>query len=101
MMENFVYYNNLFDIYKDLLTVKQQEIFSLYYEENLSMQEIADNLSVSKSFVGKVIKDSQLKLEDFEKNFNLYSYKLKLQELENEEDINKIRKTIKQIINNI
>lgn len=100
-MENFVYYNNLFDIYKDLLTVKQQEIFSLYYEENLSMQEIADNLSVSKSFVGKVIKDSQLKLEDFEKNFNLYSYKLKLQELENEEDINKIRKTIKQIINNI
>lgn len=100
-MENFVYYNNLFDIYKDLLTVKQQEIFSLYYEENLSMQEIADNLSVSKSFVGKVIKDSQAKLEDFEKNFNLYSYKLKLQNLANEEDINKIRKVINEIINNI
>ncbi len=100
-MENFVYYNNLFDIYKDLLTDKQQEIFALYYEENLSMQEIADNLSVSKSFVGKVIKDSQAKLEDFEKSFNLYSYKLKLQDLEKEENINKIRKVIKQIINNI
>lgn len=100
-MENFVYYNNLFDIYKELLTVKQREIFSLYYEENLSMQEIADDLSVSKSFVGKVIKDSQTKLEDFEKNFNLYSYKLKLQDLENEEDINKIRKVINEIINNI
>lgn len=100
-MENFVYYNNLFDIYKDLLTIKQKEIFALYYEENLSMQEIADDLSVSKSFVGKVIKDSQAKLEDFEKNFNLYSYKLKLQDLENEEDINKIRKVINEIINNI
>jgi len=41
MMENREYLNSLFDIYKDLLTPTEQETFINYYEEDLSLSEIA------------------------------------------------------------
>ena len=100
-MENIVYYNNLFDIYKELLTKKQQEIFKLYFEENWSMQEIAEDNQVSKSFVGKVVKDCENKLEYYEKIFHLYEYKTKLREIESIDDLDKIKKIVKNIVNNI
>ena len=51
-MDKVLYYNNLFSIYQKLLTLKEQNIFSLYYEENLSLSEIAENLGISRSAVG-------------------------------------------------
>ena len=48
-MERFLYYTKLFDCYKKLLSEKERETFSNYYEENLTMQEIADNKKISKS----------------------------------------------------
>ena len=54
-MEKFLYYNNLYLIYKDLLNTKMQDIFDLYYGENMTMQEIADYKNISKSRVGMVI----------------------------------------------
>ena len=65
-MEKFIYYNNLFLIYKDLLTTKNSEIFNLYYGENLSMQEIADIKGISKSRVGIIIKNVQNKCACFD-----------------------------------
>ena len=35
-MEEFIYYNELYDIYKPLLTTKQQQYFEEYYYNNLS-----------------------------------------------------------------
>ena len=100
-MEKFVYFNNLFDIYGSSLTEKQQSIFKLYYRENLSMQEIADTNAVSKAFVGKVIKDSECKLEQLEKDYNLLNYKDKLTELSESKDLEYIKKEIKTIVDNI
>ena len=42
-MEDFIYYNNLYLIYKDLLNENIQEVFDLYYGENLSMQDFVNN----------------------------------------------------------
>ena len=67
-MNEFVYYSQLFDIYSFLLTRKQQEIFSLYYEENLSLSEIAEYKKVSKSYIGKIIKQTKEKLDYYESN---------------------------------
>ena len=41
----------LFEQYKELLTDKQKEIVSLYYEENYSLGEISENLNVSRQGV--------------------------------------------------
>ena len=71
-MKEFVYYGELFNIYGFLLTKKQQDITHLYYEENLSLQEIADEFQVSKSYVGKTIADSRKKLDYFEQNIKHY-----------------------------
>ena len=48
-----IYLNELFDYYNVLLTKKEQDIFIDHYEDDLSLQEIADNLNISKSAVGK------------------------------------------------
>ena len=41
-MEEFVYYNGLFDLYGSLLTEKEQDTFRDYYQEDLSLAEIAE-----------------------------------------------------------
>ena len=56
-MEDFVYYNNLYDIYGDLLTENEQNCFIDYYQDNLSLSEIAENKNVSRSAIGKTIKN--------------------------------------------
>ena len=56
-MDKILYYNNLFSIYRELLTKKEQNIFSLYYEENLSLSEIAENLQITRSAVGNTVKN--------------------------------------------
>lgn len=71
-MKDFIYYGKLYDIYGFLLTDKQKEIFSLYYEENLSLSEIAEYKKVSKSYVGKIISNVEKKLDYYESNLKHY-----------------------------
>lgn len=71
-MNDFIYYGKLFDIYAFLLTEKQKEIFSLYYEDNLSLSEIAEYKQVSKSYVGKIINIVKQKLDFYESNLKHY-----------------------------
>ncbi|WP_342264796.1 YlxM family DNA-binding protein [Spiroplasma endosymbiont of Clivina fossor] len=47
--------NLLYDLYSKLLTPKQQKYFSLYLMENFSLQEIANELNVSRSAVHDAI----------------------------------------------
>lgn len=70
-MEKFVYYTKLFDCYKNLLNENERDTFSYYYEENLSMQEIADSRSVSKSAIGATIKNVEMKLTSYERLLHL------------------------------
>ena len=50
-MEEFLYYGELFDIYGNLLNESNKKYYQLYYEENLTLQEIADLEQVSKSYL--------------------------------------------------
>ena len=70
-MDKILYYNNLFSIYRELLTEKEQNIFSLYYEENLSLSEIAENLQITRSAVGNTVKIVEKKLEEYEKKLHI------------------------------
>ncbi len=45
----------LFDFYGDMLTDRQKEFFDLYYNEDLSLAEIAENYDITRQGVRDVI----------------------------------------------
>ena len=92
-----IYYAALFDYYGELFTDKQKEYFIDYYFNNLTLQEIADNNSVSKNAVHKSIKDITEKLDYYESKLNLYSNKKKIENIIENIDI-KIKEQIEELI---
>lgn len=61
----------LYDFYSTLLTDKQKDAIDLYYNDDLTMTEIADNLGVSKQAVSNLIKSANEKLQAFEEDLHL------------------------------
>ena len=45
----------LFDFFGDLLTAKQREYFDLYYNQDLSLSEIAENVGITRQGVYDII----------------------------------------------
>ena len=62
----------LYDYYGELLTKKQQVYFEDYYFNNLSLQEIAENYSISRNAVYNSLKEIEKKLIYFESTLKLY-----------------------------
>ena len=60
-----------FDIYGALLNEKQRDVINCYYNEDLSLQEIADNTDRSKQAISDMIKRSEDKLFEFEDELSL------------------------------
>lgn len=74
------YHIALFEIYKELLTEKQQEYFTLYYFDDLTLSEIAENKDVSRNAVFDQVKKVILILENYENKLGVYQNKLSLKE---------------------
>ena len=49
MLDKNEYINQLLDWYDKLLTDRQLDVMKLYYREDLSLTEIAENLKISRS----------------------------------------------------
>lgn len=94
-MENFVYLNNLYDIYKELLTQKQQDYFKDYYQNDLTLSEIAENNDVSRNAVHKQLKETIKNLENYEEKLKILEKKEKILDLIKEE---KLKSKIERII---
>lgn len=63
--------NLLMDCYLDLLTDKQQNYLTLYYAEDLSLAEIAEDLDVSRNAVYDNLKRAVHLLEEYEDKLHL------------------------------
>ena len=59
MKSNTFQMSLLFDFYGELLTEKQRELFDLYYNEDLSLAEIADHAGISRQGVRDAIVRSE------------------------------------------
>lgn len=92
-----IYYVELFDYYGELFTDKQKEYFIDYYFNNLSLQEIAENNSVSRNAVHKNLKEIVKKLDYYEEKLNLYKNKKKVLELLKDVD-NDLKNKIEELI---
>ncbi len=89
-MEDILYYTNLFDYYKDLLTETQRKYFKDYYFDNLSLIEIADNNQISKNAVSKTLIETNNKLDYYEDKLKLYSNYKQIKTILKEDDLEKI-----------
>lgn len=77
-MEKFVYLNNLYDCYRELLTDKQKMYFEDYYFNNLSLSEVAENYKVSRNAVHNQLKIIEDKLKEFDDELHLLNRKKRI-----------------------
>ena len=71
MLEKVNRMNELYDAYQVLLTSKQKTYLELYYQEDLSLSEIAEQFEVSRNAVFDNIKRTEKLLEDYETKLQL------------------------------
>ena len=95
-MKERLYLINLYDLYGNLLTDKQQTYFEEYYFNNLSLSEMSDLYNVSRSAVGKSLKEIESKLTNYEEKLNIFNKLNKVNKLIKDEDLkNKIEDIFK------
>ena len=80
-MEEIVYYNNLYDLYSELLTEKQRKYFEDYYFLNLSLGEMAQNYNISRNAAFKQLQNTLSKLKHYEEILKLQEKHEKLEEV--------------------
>ncbi|AEC45898.1 sigma factor-like helix-turn-helix DNA-binding protein [Mesomycoplasma hyorhinis] len=67
LLEKKEYWLNLFKKYSFLLTQNQKQVFHLYFVEDLSLNEVAIELAVTRSAVFDTLKKTKIKLEEIYK----------------------------------
>ncbi|QOY34440.2 putative DNA-binding protein [Anaerobacillus isosaccharinicus] len=65
--------NYLYDFYQSLLTTKQRQYMQLYYLDDWSLGEIAEEYEVSRQAVYDNIKRTENMLEEYEEKLSLFS----------------------------
>ncbi len=70
-MDKNIYLSLLLDFYGELLTEKQREYADLYYNENLTLSEIAENDGISRQAVRDALLRAEIALTDTEKRTGL------------------------------
>ncbi len=70
-MEKRVEFNRLLDFYGALLTEHRRDIMHAYLEEDLSLQEIADSMSITRQGVHDAINKAEKQLMAYEEKLGL------------------------------
>lgn len=95
-MEKNVQISMLCQMYGNLLTEKQKEFIDDYYNNDLSLSEIAENNNITRQAVRDIIKKGEKKLFEYE---NQISFLEKL--LKQEKVINEIKLELNNLKGNI
>lgn len=70
-MDKMIEMNIRNDLYGSMLTIRQREIINLYYEENFSLSEIAEEFSISRQTVHDTLKKAEKALAVYERKLGL------------------------------
>lgn len=65
--------SNLLDFYGEILSEKQREAIEFYYNDDLSLSEIAQNQGITKQGVRDIIKRAENQLTFMEEKLNLFN----------------------------
>ena len=70
-MEDKIKSGYLYDFYGELLTEHQRSVYEMSINEDLSLSEIADALSISRQAVHDMLKRCDRQLEEYEEKLHL------------------------------
>lgn len=70
-MDKFTRIGSLYEFYGALLSKRQQEATALYYEENCSLAEIAEEFGISRQGVYDALHSAEKALESYEEKLGL------------------------------
>jgi predicted DNA-binding protein YlxM (UPF0122 family) len=73
MLEKTTHVNLLYDFYQRLLTDKQRMYMELYYHDDLSLSEIAEQYQVSRQAIFENVKRAEQLLAEYEEQLQLLS----------------------------
>ena len=76
-VENIVEKGELLYCYGDLLTARQKDCLDLYYNENLTLAEIAEHFHISRQAVHDAMRHGEEQLLSYEKVLHLATLKRK------------------------
>ena len=79
VMEKTLRQNMLFDFYCQLLTKRQQEIYQMYFTQDLSLGEIAEHLDISRQAVYDNLRRASASMEELESKLGLMTKYLQQQ----------------------
>lgn len=70
-MEKRVYLASLYDIYGSILTEKQRLTYEMHEQDDLSLSEISEELSVSRQGVSDQLQRARDRLEELERSLGI------------------------------
>lgn len=107
-MEKDLTYGMLLQIYGKLLTEKQQEVVGLYYDYDLSLAEISENLGISRQAVLDSLRNACDSLRNYEEKLNILAKNQylsaeieKIRILTAEKNFEQIDKVLTEILENL
>lgn len=72
-MDNILHLTLLYDFYGELLTEKQKQVYEMHYQNDLSLSEIAEELSISRQAVRDQLVRTEKILRGYEDTLHLIS----------------------------
>ena len=79
-MDKSIKISMLLEIYGKLLTEKQAYTVELYYNQNLSLSEIADEVNITRQAVRKNLVEAEKNLFEYENKLNLFAKSIQRKE---------------------
>ena len=76
-MDKSVKISMLLEIYRKILTEKQADVVDLYYNQNLSLGEIAEDLNITRQAVRKSLVEAEKNLLMFEEKLDILERQIK------------------------
>lgn len=108
-MEKNIEIASLYESYKSLLTKKMQDIFELYYYQDLSLREIGESKKISYQACRDSIKKVEKQVMEYEQKLRLNGLKINIEKcldyIDNSKDIStetkvkNIKKILEEKIN--
>lgn len=103
-MNEIVRLSMLLEIYKDLITEKQKNVLNLYYNQDLSLAEIADEYGISRQAARDNIKNGEKNLLDYESKLGLLDKRIRSSNIFDEINLelskNEVNKEVIKKLNN-